>query len=62
MWGWRLEAADFVLMRNNFEDVITAVDLSWETFAQIKWIYVLAMGYNVLGFPIVVGVLYRVFF
>ena len=57
-----MEAADFVLMRNNFEDVITAVDLSWETFAQIKWIYVLAMGYNVLGFPIVVGVLYRVFF
>lgn len=51
-----IEAADFVL-RNNLEDVIVAVDLSRKTFARIQCNYVFAMGYNVLGIPLVGGVL-----
>ncbi|KAK7851460.1 copper-transporting atpase ran1 [Quercus suber] len=34
-------------MRNNLEDVITAIDLSRKTFARIRLNYVFAMAYNV---------------
>lgn len=53
-----IEAADYVLMRNNLEDVITAIDLSRKTFSRIRWNYVFAMGYNVVAIPIAAGVLY----
>ena len=56
-----LEAADFVLMKSDLEDVLTAIDLSRTTFKRIKMNYMWAMGYNVLGIPIAAGILYPSF-
>eukprot|EP00899_Mesostigma_viride_P005840 jgi/Mesvir1/15257/Mv06477-RA.1 len=53
-----MEAADFVLMRSNLEDVITAIDLSRKTFLRICLNYIWALGYNVLSIPIAAGLLY----
>ncbi|KAF5729222.1 copper-transporting ATPase RAN1 isoform X1 [Tripterygium wilfordii] len=53
-----IEAADYVLMRNNLEDVITAIDLSRKTFSRIRWNYVFAMGYNFVAIPIAAGALF----
>ncbi|KAK3432528.1 hypothetical protein EUGRSUZ_D00027 [Eucalyptus grandis] len=53
-----IEAADYVLMRNNLEDVITAVDLSRKTFARIRCNYVFAMAYNVIAIPVAAGVFF----
>ncbi|CAI5470948.1 unnamed protein product [Closterium sp. Yama58-4] len=53
-----IEAADVVLMRSSLEDVITAVDLARTTLNRIRFNYVWALGYNVLGIPIAAGVLY----
>ncbi|XP_057971296.1 copper-transporting ATPase RAN1 [Malania oleifera] len=53
-----IEAADYVLMRNNLEDVITAIDLSRRTFSRIRWNYVFAMAYNVIAIPVAAGVFF----
>ncbi|KAE9598705.1 putative cu(+) exporting ATPase [Lupinus albus] len=53
-----IEAADYVLMRNNLEDVITAIDLSRKTFSRIRLNYVFAMAYNTVAVPVAAGVFY----
>ncbi|XP_010941679.1 cation-transporting ATPase HMA5 isoform X1 [Elaeis guineensis] len=53
-----IEAADYVLVKNNLEDVITAIDLSRKTFARIRWNYFFAMAYNIVAIPVAAGVLF----
>ena len=55
-----IEAADYVLMRDDLEDVLTAIDLSKKTFDRIKLNYIWAMGYNIVMIPVAAGVLYPV--
>lgn len=45
-------------MRDDLEDVLTAIDLSKKTFGRIKLNYFWAMGYNVVMIPVAAGVLY----
>lgn len=53
-----IEAADYVLMKSDLEDVLTAIDLSKKTFKRIQLNYFWAFGYNVLMIPVAAGVLY----
>ncbi|KAI3776818.1 hypothetical protein L1987_46608 [Smallanthus sonchifolius] len=53
-----IEAADYVLMKSNLEDVITAIDLSRKTFARIRLNYMFAMAYNIIAIPLSAGILF----
>ncbi|TVU32748.1 hypothetical protein EJB05_24504 [Eragrostis curvula] len=53
-----LAAADYVLVRNNLKDVITAIDLSRKTFSWIRWNYFFSMVYNVVAIPVAAGALF----
>ena len=53
-----IEAADFVLMKSDLEDVLMAFDICHKTFARIKWNYAWALGYNLTMIPIAAGCLY----
>ncbi|VFQ83388.1 unnamed protein product [Cuscuta campestris] len=55
-----IEAADYVLMRSNLEDVITAIDLSRKTFARIRLNYVFAMAYNMVAIPVAAGAFFPI--
>nr|GLL49121.1 copper-transporting ATPase RAN1 [Ipomoea trifida] len=50
-----IEAAEYILMRSNLEDVITAIDLSRKTIGRIRLNYIFAMAYNVVAIPIAAG-------
>jgi len=53
-----LEAADFVLMRSDLEDVLMALDLCRVTLSRIKLNYAWALGYNLVMLPVAAGCLY----
>lgn len=53
-----LEVGDIVLMRNDPQDVYTAIKLSKQTMRKIRQNMFWALAYNVLGIPIAAGVLY----
>jgi P-type Cu+ transporter len=53
-----MESADIVLMRSDLMDVPTAIQLSKKTISNIKQNLFWAFGYNTLGIPIAMGVLY----
>lgn len=51
-----MEAADFVLMRSDVRDILTAFDISRATFTRIKLNFMWAYGYNVVAIPFAAGV------
>ncbi len=53
-----IESADIVLMSSDIMDVPTAIQLSKKTIRNIKQNLFWAFGYNVLGIPVAMGVLY----
>jgi Cu+-exporting ATPase len=53
-----MESADIVLMRSDLMDVPTAIELSKKTIKNIKENLFWAFGYNTLGIPVAMGVLY----
>ncbi|MBV7274274.1 copper-translocating P-type ATPase [Clostridiaceae bacterium UIB06] len=53
-----MESADIVLMKSDLKDVVTAIDLSKKTITNIKQNLFWAFGYNTLGIPVAMGVLY----
>ncbi|MGL6064178.1 MAG: heavy metal translocating P-type ATPase [Fusobacteriaceae bacterium] len=53
-----IESADIVLMRSDLQDVSTAIKLSRETIVNIKQNLFWAFGYNILGIPVAMGLLY----
>ena len=52
-----LETGGIVLIRNNLNDVVTAIQLSKATFSKIKQNLFWAFGYNALLIPVAAGVL-----
>ncbi len=53
-----VDAADMVLVRNNLEDVVVALDLSRTVFRRIKWNLMWALIYNIIAIPFAAGVWY----
>ncbi len=53
-----MESADIVLMKSDLMDVVTAIDLSKKTIKNIKENLFWAFGYNSLGIPVAMGVLF----
>lgn len=53
-----IESADIVLMRSDILDVPVAIDLSRRTIRNIKENLFWAFGYNILGIPVAMGILY----
>ena len=53
-----IESADIVLMKSDLMDVITAFKLSHATIRNIKQNLAWAFGYNILGIPVAMGILY----
>lgn len=55
-----IEAGDIVLMKDDLNDVATAIDVSKYSLKKIKQNLFWAFAYNVIGIPIAAGVLYPI--
>jgi Cu+-exporting ATPase len=53
-----IEAGDVVLVKNNLEDVVTAIKLSKATISKIKQNFFWAFVYNLVGIPVAAGVFF----
>ncbi len=51
-----IETGGIVIVKDDLEDVVTAIELSRETFSKIKQNMFFALFYNVMGIPIAAGV------
>lgn len=56
-----MEAGDIVLIKDNLQDVVKAIDLSRYTMNKIKQNLFWAFFYNVVGIPVAAGILYPFF-
>jgi Cu+-exporting ATPase len=52
-----MESGQMIIMKNDLNDVLTAIKLSRETVGKIKQNMFFALFYNVLGIPVAAGVL-----
>lgn len=53
-----IEAADIVLVKNDLQDVVTAIQLSRATLRNIKQNLFWAFIYNIIGIPVAAGLFY----
>ncbi|VVB61399.1 putative copper-exporting P-type ATPase A [uncultured archaeon] len=56
-----METGDIVLIKDNLQDVVTAIDLSKYTINKIKQNLFWAFFYNVVGIPVAAGILYTTY-
>jgi Cu+-exporting ATPase len=56
-----IEAADITLIKGSLTGVVTAIEISRATMRNVRQNLLGAFGYNVLGIPIAMGLLYPVF-
>ena len=56
-----IDSAEVVLINNDLNDVITAMDLSKKTINNIKTSLFWAFFYNIIGIPVACGILYPIF-
>jgi Cu+-exporting ATPase len=56
-----IEASDVTLIKGSLMGVVTAIEISKATMRNVRQNLVGAFGYNVLGIPVAMGVLYPVF-
>lgn len=55
-----IESADFVLVKNNLLDVVSAIQLSHAVMKNIKMNLFWAFFYNIIGIPLAAGVFYGI--
>ncbi|MHA1667563.1 MAG: heavy metal translocating P-type ATPase [Candidatus Heimdallarchaeaceae archaeon] len=53
-----IEAGDFVLVKNDLRDVVTAIDLSKKTITRVKMGLFWALFYNSIAIPLAAGLLF----
>jgi Cu+-exporting ATPase len=56
-----IEASDVTLIKGSLMGVVTAIEISKATMSNVRQNLVGAFGYNVLGIPVAMGVLYPLF-
>jgi Cu+-exporting ATPase len=55
-----IEASDVTLIKGSLQSIVTAIEISRATMSNVRQNLVGAFGYNVLGIPIAMGILYPI--